>query len=391
MGIVNTFSQISHLEAIIAKNIKNPVKISFWAQIKLHLYLSNINESISPLKRIGYLSVGFLVKAFVKSILYFPKVFRSDTLVFVSGRKDEIGNIKYTGEYIQKKSFLIHYDQIDIEHNVFYLHPLKILIYILSFFCSRIDIRRKNIDWIKTKIILNTSLYFDEFMLARKYYEFRIWSSFWRLFLSISQIKKIYFTSNNFFLPLIYVCDRFYPDIKCVEIAHALTHLYHPSYSYCFESRKYILPHVYIENKYSFNSPVIFPYDLELIEFDVNVKKKDIDSGLIVLIGQPGVANFSALFEIIKSCEIDYNIRYIKHPLESEKGFPYKVLNLSDLDFANDKRHTVIGFSSNLLIEMYYEGHDVYSIDKMYAHVFETRSEKIQYLSLKDFKRLIKA
>ena len=60
-------------------------------------------------------------------------------------------------------------------------------------------------------------------------------------------------------------------------------------------------------------------------------------------------------------------------------------------DFTNDKRHTVIGFSSNLLIEMYYEGHDVYSIDKMYAHVFETRSENIQFLSLKDFRQLIKA
>ena len=387
--ITRVFKEIEELEKSLV--FKKSSEISLFAYLRYFLYIESIGEGVSTNQRGKRLDFMLLFKATFLSSWNIFQFLKCERIVFLSSRLKN-STCKYTGDYVTESTFKISYDKSEIpQKNIFYLHPLKLLVLFISYLITLINLNtgfsKQIIEFAKNYKSLQVNASF----LLRKTNEFYIWRLFWRFLFIFNKPKEIYFTSNNFFIPLINVCDD--KEIKTIEIAHALIHKYHPSYSYISKKRKGILPNTYIENIYSFNSNIKFPNDLNFIPFRKErliISKK---SNYIFIVGQPGI-DFKPLIKRLLTKEFIYSFKviYIKHPLEKvvlPKQLKCITLEEYHNHFDEKLKHSIIGFSSNLLIEMFYDGMDVFSVDEHYSEVFNSRIEKIHLIAIKDLNPFI--
>ena len=93
-------------------------------------------------------------------------------------------------------------------------------------------------------------------MLKNKLSEYRFLEYFFRALLFLHKPKRIIFVSNNFFIPLINLAKK--KSVPTYEVAHALTHKYHPNYSYENFDEHPFYPDYLIESNLAFNIKIDF-------------------------------------------------------------------------------------------------------------------------------------
>ena len=373
----NFFDKYKQIETVLNHSKYEEFR-GVYSQIKYYKYLKLFGPFRTTLKKFNIKYILQIPQAFISIILPFRFINSKKKWVFLSGRNDVDGKDKYLREYLSN-SIIWHYGpNPNLKGiNLFVFKTLMVLISLLPIYKRKI----KDLE-----NLLPIEIYRG--YPKRKIREYYLWCAFWKKMILLLNPDEIFFTSVNFFLPLIKSADDL--NVKTIEVAHAFLHKFHPSYSVNFNTRKYILASKYVENNSSSNSNIDFPKDLEFVEYKRKRISKKFNTILqrFIIIGKPNLSQkeINLCIKISKSKFSIDEILVIKHPLD-ESRFKIPQIKFIDLnDFEKSKYvDTIIGWSSNLLLEFYYEGDDVYFIDKNVFDIFHSRVEKISFIDTNNY------
>lgn len=286
-------------------------------------------------------------------VLFRRKSYRN--LVFLTGRRDSQGRDLYMEEYLDKNTLRINYSP-SMQKAHIYLFPIKLILMSISLF-------RVNRNLSLPRILLN----------RRKESEYFIWLYFWDIiFTYFKNINRVHFTSMNFFHPLIAMARKH--NVRTNEVAHAIVSPYHYSYNYGFEDQRHLFPDVYIENTKSFGASGSF---IRWLDFRTvrkqRVQRTNNKYNSVLIIPGP----FETDEDVIRLQReyINDDVKVVVHPLDPLDKYQGTTLRLNDVNL--EGHYLVLGWSSNLLIELYYLGNKVYSLDENFINIARSRGEKI--------------
>ena len=256
-NIKTDFERLLCIEKRIFSNEFDTDIKSFWGFVRPKIFRSftNVTPDYS-LNKIHLIKQIVLSPVYIAIFLYKLFLSRAVLLVFGTDRRNNNGKCKYLEvlpSMKNKKTMLFNYTYAStpyVSNSEIALAPLVLLVKLTSFIVTILAPYKGEFVMPISKIVqieLDLNIHRQ---LKMMYIQYRIMRIIWRILLTLLKPKRILFVSNNFFIPIIIEAKK--KKIPTYEVAHALMHPYHVSYSYPDEHKPILfLPDVLIENKYS--------------------------------------------------------------------------------------------------------------------------------------------